>query len=183
MVEDVPGHGLVLNTHLNKVEKASDTAAIHATLGFEELTKEGICHTLHASTLELDVLIADQLNELDAVLLDLGAEVGLRENLGYTEDPFQTSLLERVINLQEDTDLLKGLDKRIHDGLVDSLQVCLGHLLADLLIFACHANEDVAEVSLVGSLTRLNHLLEDLFVLDNGVVQLIQRVPSHHITV
>ena len=99
MVEDVPGHGLVINTHLNKVEKASDAAAIHATLGFEELAKEGICHTLHASTLELDVLITDQLNELDAVLLDLGAEVGLRENLRNTEDPFQTRLLERVINL------------------------------------------------------------------------------------
>ena len=54
-----------------------NTLSIHFTLGFKELSKEAICDALHGHTLELTVLIRDQLKQLFAILLRLGAEVCL----------------------------------------------------------------------------------------------------------
>ena len=82
-----------------------------AALGFVERAQEGVSNTLDAAALELAILIAYQVNELEAVLLLSGLEVGLGEDLWDAEDPLEARLFQRVVEREEFANLLQGADK------------------------------------------------------------------------
>ena len=169
------GHLHVVEAHLDQVAEPNDTLSLHATLRLKQLTQEGIGDALDAAALVLDVLIADEVDKLETVLLLASPEVRLGDDLGDTHDPLETQLLERVVDFEEVTDLLEGGDKRLNAGLVDPLEVRLCHLLADLHVFNGHANEHVAEVR-IGALTGFDHLLQDVLVGNDFLIQLVQGV-------
>lgn len=107
LLEDIPSNGLVFEHHFNQGTQADHTLRIHTALSLIELAQESISDALDASTLELTVLITDQIDELYAVLLLSTLKVWLGKDLWDTEDPLETRHLERVVNLEELTDLLK----------------------------------------------------------------------------
>ena len=81
------------------------TLGIHFTLSFKELSEEAICDALHRHAPELTVLVRDQFKQLLTILLRLGAEVVLGQDLGQTKDPFKALHSKRVIDLEEQTNL------------------------------------------------------------------------------